>query len=108
MRLNVFRAMTACLAIVLASSIGSQKLFAQTAQPSADSTPAAGTQQTGKPLAEKLPAGYTIPPQDVPCILPGNRVDIQCLIKNDPDFARVRAEEAGLEAQAQSAQSFTS
>ena len=27
-------------------------------------------------------------------------MDIQCLIKNDPDFIRIRAEEAGLEAQA--------
>jgi len=73
----------------------SQKVFAQTAQPSADSS-----QSAGKLLTNKLPAGYTIPPQDVPCILPGNRPDIQCLIKNDPDFVRIRDEEAGLEAQA--------
>src|ERR1700676_1193335 len=83
MRLHVF------LAIALLPPIGSKKVFSQNALP---------------PPAEKaltfLPAGYTIPSQDAPCILPGNRVDIQCLIKNDPDFARVRAEEAGLEAQA--------
>jgi cytochrome c peroxidase len=96
MRLSVFLATKiAFLAIALASSISSQKVFAQTAQPSADSS-----QPAGKLLTDKLPAGYTIPPQDVPCILPGNRADIQCLIKNDPDFVRIRDEEAGLEAQA--------
>jgi cytochrome c peroxidase len=47
-----------------------------------------------------LPAGYTIPPQDKPCLLPENRVDLQCLIKNDPDFIRVRTEEAMLENEA--------
>jgi cytochrome c peroxidase len=77
-----------CLAIALLLPIGSKKVFSQNALP---------------PPAEKaltLPAGYTIPPADKPCILPGNKVDIQCLILNDPDFARVRAEEAMLEAQA--------
>jgi cytochrome c peroxidase len=96
MRLSVFPVkMIACLAIALVYSIASPKVFAQTPQPSADSG-----QQAEKLLAGNLPSGYTIPPQDVPCILPGNRVDIQCLIKNDPDFVRIRAEEAGLEAQA--------
>src|SRR6202790_2091186 len=89
MRLYVFVAtMVVCLPIALLSPIGSKKVFSQNALP---------------PPAEKaltLPTGYTIPPQDKPCILPGNKVDIQCLILNDPDFARVRFEEAGLEAQA--------
>src|SRR3979409_615162 len=89
MRLHVFVVtMVVCLAIAVLPSIGSKKAFSENALP---------------PPAEKaltLPAGYTIPPQDKPCILPGNKVDLQCLILNDPDFARVRAEEAGLEAQA--------
>src|SRR3981189_2077400 len=89
MRLHVFVAtLVVSLAIVLLAPIGSKKVFSQNALP---------------PQAEKgltLPAGYTIPPQDKPCILPGNKVDIQCLILNDPDFVRIRAEEAGLEAQA--------
>src|SRR5258708_36837563 len=95
MKRYVFVAMIVCLAIALLAPIGSKKVFSQTAPPSADSSQVADRLLTGK-----LPAGYTIPSQDVPCILPGNKVDIQCLIKNDPDFARVRAEEAGLEAQA--------
>src|SRR5258707_1717376 len=95
MRLNVFLAtMIGCLTMALASSIGSQKVFAQTAQPSADSS-----QSAGKLLTNKLPAGYTIPPQDVPRILPGNRPDIQCLIKNDPDFVRISDEKTGPDAQ---------
>jgi len=48
----------------------------------------------------QLPAGYQIPPPDVPCILPGQKLNLQCVIANDPDFKRVRAEEAMLEAQA--------
>ena len=52
------------------------------------------------PRAVILPPGYTIPPQDLPCILPGNKLDLQCFIANDPDAARIRAEEAVLEAQA--------
>jgi cytochrome c peroxidase len=39
---------------------------------------------------------FMIPPADLACILPGNRVNVQCLITNDPDFKRIRAEEAGL------------
>jgi cytochrome c peroxidase len=47
-----------------------------------------------------LPEGFQIPPSDSQCILSGHRLDLQCIIKNDPDFIRVRAEEAMLEAQA--------
>jgi cytochrome c peroxidase len=78
-------ALVVCCAIALASSIGTQKLFSQNATAS---------------HAPPLPAGFTIPQQDIPCILPGNKVNLQCLIKNDPDFIRVVAEEAALEAQA--------
>jgi cytochrome c peroxidase len=86
MRLQMFVATTIVgFAVALASSIGSQKVLSQNALPPAEKT---------------LPAGYTIPKQDIPCILPGNRVDLQCLIKHDPDFIRVAAEEAMLEAQA--------
>jgi cytochrome c peroxidase len=86
MRIRVFvAAIVVCCAIALASSIGSQHVMSQNPPP---------------PGVKSLPAGYTIPKQDMPCILPGNRVDLQCLIKNDPDFIRIRAEEAGLEAQA--------
>jgi hypothetical protein len=55
------------------------------------------TQTQTSPPAVNLPAGYTIPPQDKACILPGNRVDLQCLIQNDPDFKRIQAEVAKLE-----------
>lgn len=48
----------------------------------------------------QLPPGYTIPPPDQPCILPGHKLNLQCIIANDPDFKRIRAEEAQLEAQA--------
>jgi cytochrome c peroxidase len=74
-----------CCAVALASSINSQKVLSQNPTP---------------PGVKVLPPGFTIPPQDVPCILPGNRLDLQCYIKNDPDAARIRAEEAALEAQA--------
>src|SRR5579864_6603764 len=47
-----------------------------------------------------LPAGFQIPPSDSKCILQGHRLDLQCIIANDPDFIRIRAEEAMLEAQA--------
>src|ERR1700730_2651022 len=80
-----FVALLVCCAVALASSISSRKVFSQNPTP---------------PGVKSLPAGYTIPKQDLPCILPGNRVDIQCLIKNDPDFLRVVAEEAGLENEA--------
>jgi cytochrome c peroxidase len=52
------------------------------------------------PLNFQLPSGYQIPPSDVPCILPGQKLNLQCAIANDPDFKRIRAEEAMLEAQA--------
>src|SRR5258708_20581127 len=95
MKRYVFVAMIVCLAIALLAPIGSKKVFSTTAPPSADSS-----QVADKLLTVKLPEGYIIPSQDRPCILPGNKVDIQCLIKNDPDFVRIRDEEAGLEAQA--------
>lgn len=74
-----------CCAVALAISIGSQNVLSQS---------------QGEADAVSLPAGFTIPPQDKPCILPGNRLDLQCVIKNDPDFIRIRAEEAQLESQA--------
>src|SRR3981189_3478771 len=83
MKLHVFVAMIVCLAIALLP-IGSKKAFSQNAPP------------LSAEAALKFPAGYTIPPQDKPCILPGNKVDIACLIANDPDFIRIRAEEAAL------------
>jgi cytochrome c peroxidase len=52
------------------------------------------------PLNFQLPAGFQIPPADLPCILPGERLNLQCIIANDPDAKRIRAEEAMLEAQA--------
>ena len=86
MKVRMFlAAIVVCFAIALVSSIGSQKVFSQNPTP---------------PGVKSLPAGYTIPQQDMSCILPGNRIDLQCLIKNDPDFIRVMSEEAGLEAQA--------
>jgi cytochrome c peroxidase len=60
---------------------------------------ASGQMQAPLP-AVNLPAGYKIPPQDKACILPGNRLDLQCLIQNDPDFMRIRAEVAKLENEA--------
>jgi cytochrome c peroxidase len=52
------------------------------------------------PLNFELPAGFQIPPADQQCILPGQRLNLQCIIANDPDAKRIRAEEAMLEAQA--------
>jgi cytochrome c peroxidase len=86
MKVRVFVVLVVvCFAVALVSSIGSQKVLSQ-----------------NPPLTkvQALPPGFTIPPQDVPCILPGMRVNLQCLIKNDPDFIRIRAEEAALEAAA--------
>src|ERR1700730_2811531 len=71
--------------IVCAAIVGSHTVSAQSKQAS-----------IGKAVI--LPPGYKIPPADMACILPGNKVDIQCLIANDPDFVRIRDEEAGLEA----------
>jgi hypothetical protein len=60
MKLHVFVAtVIVCLAIALLPPIGSKKVFSQNALPPAEK-------------ALTLPAGYTIPPQDKPCILPGN------------------------------------
>jgi cytochrome c peroxidase len=56
--------------------------------------------QNPTPVPIFPPPGFVIPPADVPCILPGNKLDLQCWIKNDPDAARVLAEEAALEAAA--------
>ena len=52
------------------------------------------------PLNFQLPQTFQIPPADQQCILPGERLNLQCIIANDPDAKRVRAEEAALEAQA--------
>jgi cytochrome c peroxidase len=63
--------------------------------------PGASAQGTKPPQLDfQLPAGYSIPPADQPCILPGERLNLQCIIANDPDAKRIRAEEAMLEAQA--------
>jgi len=63
--------------------------------------PGASAQGTPPPpLNFELPAGFQIPPADQQCILPGQRLNLQCIIANDPDAKRVRAEEAMLEAQA--------
>ena len=47
-----------------------------------------------------LPVGFQIPPSDAKCILSDHRLNLQCIIANDPDAIRIRAEEAMLEAQA--------
>ena len=52
------------------------------------------------PLNFQLPQSFQIPPADQACILPGEKLNLQCIIANDPDAKRVRAEEAALEAQA--------
>ena len=52
--------------------------------------------QNPTPVPIFPPPGFTIPPADAPCILPGNKLDLQCFILNDPDAKRIRAEEAGL------------
>jgi cytochrome c peroxidase len=63
--------------------------------------PGASAQGTPPPpLNFQLPAGFQIPPADQQCILSGQRLNLQCIIANDPDAKRVRAEEAMLEAQA--------
>jgi cytochrome c peroxidase len=43
-----------------------------------------------------LPPGFVVPPADQPCILGGNRLDLQCWIKNDPDAKRIVTNEAML------------
>src|SRR5258706_5834583 len=63
--------------------------------------PDASAQGTPPPQLDfLLPAGFQIPPADQQCVLPGQRLDLQCIIANDPDFKRIRAEEAMLEAHA--------
>jgi len=58
--------------------------------------PRAAQAQNPVPAPIFPPPGFTIPPADAPCILPGNKLDLKCFIANDPDAARIRAEEAGL------------
>ena len=63
--------------------------------------PSASAQTIPPPLIDfPLPSGFQIPPSDSKCILKGHRLDLQCIIANDPDAIRIRAEEAMLEAQA--------
>jgi cytochrome c peroxidase len=63
--------------------------------------PGASAQGTPPPpLNFQLPTGYQIPPSDQQCILKGERLNLQCIIANDPDAKRIRAEEAMLEAKA--------
>jgi cytochrome c peroxidase len=52
--------------------------------------------QNPNPVPIFPPPGFNVPLADVPCILPGNKLDLQCLINKDPDFLRVQAEEAAL------------
>ncbi len=63
-------------------------------------SPMSARGQNPTPVPIFPPPGFKIPPADVPCILPGNKLNLQCFIKNDPDAARIRAEEAALEAEA--------
>lgn len=56
--------------------------------------------QNPTPVPIFPPPGFTIPPADAPCILPGNKLDLQCFITNDPDAKRIRMEEATLFQQA--------
>jgi cytochrome c peroxidase len=56
--------------------------------------------QNPTPVPIFPPPGFTIPPADKPCILPGNKLDLQCFITNDPDAKRIRTEEATLFQQA--------
>jgi cytochrome c peroxidase len=60
----------------------------------------ARAQNASTPAVTSLPSGYVIPPADKPCILPGYKLDLQCIVANDPDAKRIRAEEAALESQA--------
>jgi cytochrome c peroxidase len=62
---------------------------------------AQGTPTAPPPIVNfSLPSGFQIPPSDQQCILSGHRLDLQCIIANDPDAKRIRAEEAKLEATA--------
>src|SRR5712672_279312 len=63
--------------------------------------PGASAQGTPPPpLNFQLPADFQIPPADQQCIMSGQRLNLQCIVANDPDAKRIRAEEAMLEAQA--------
>jgi len=63
--------------------------------------PATGARaQNPTPVPIFPPPGFVIPPSDAACILPGNKLDLQCFIANDPDAQRIRAEEAALFAEA--------
>jgi cytochrome c peroxidase len=46
------------------------------------------------------PSAVAIPQADRACLLPGNRLNLQCIVAHDPDVQRIRAEEAQLEDQA--------
>jgi cytochrome c peroxidase len=59
---------------------------------------ALSAQSTSTDEASSASADFTIPPADKPCILPGKKLNLQCIIANDPDAKRIRAEEAALEA----------
>jgi hypothetical protein len=53
--------------------------------------PGASAQGTPPPpLNFQLPADFQIPPADQQCILPGQRLNLQCIIANDPDFKRIQ------------------
>jgi hypothetical protein len=59
-------------------------------------SPGTAQAQNPNPVPIFPPPGFVVPPADAPCILPGNKLDLQCWIANDPDAARIRAEEAAL------------
>src|ERR1700751_874217 len=75
-----------CLSIVSAAITGAVLLF----------SPTGARAQNPNPVPIFRPPGFVIPPADVPCILPGNKLDLQCFVKNDPDAARIRKQEAAL------------
>src|SRR5712691_4733345 len=75
-----------CLGVVCAAITGALLLFSSIG----------ARAQNPIPVPIFPPPGFVIPPADVPCILPGNKLDLKCFIANDPDAARVRAEEAAL------------
>lgn len=52
------------------------------------------------PEPSTLSNNYPIPAADRACLLPGNKVNLQCVVQNDLDAKRIRAEEANFEAQA--------
>ena len=52
------------------------------------------------PINFTLPSNFQIPPSDQQCIVGPGKLDLQCIIANDPDEIRIRAEEAQLEAAA--------